>query len=129
VTGTRDEAHLVEPIVESASDGTTAALRLSLPALLALVSSADLVVSNDTGPLHLAIAAGTPTVGLFWVGNLINAGPFSRRQHRPLLSWRMLCPVCGTDASVDRCEHNPSFIAEIPVRSVIDAATDLLQAR
>ena len=32
----------------------------------ALLKGADLLVSNDTGIRHLAIASGTPTVGIFW---------------------------------------------------------------
>lgn len=126
VTGTPAEAGLVDPIVAAAGNGAMTALHLSLPALLALIADAALVVSNDTGPLHLAIAVDTPTVGLFWIGNLINAGPFSRSRHRPLTSWRMRCPVCGADASAGRCAHDPSFIAEIPVAAVRDAAADLL---
>ncbi len=36
-----------------------------LARLLALIRSADLVLSNDTGPMHWAFAVGTPTVALF----------------------------------------------------------------
>jgi heptosyltransferase-1 len=39
--------------------------RTTLPQLAALSAEADLVVSNDTGPLHLATAAGARVVGLY----------------------------------------------------------------
>jgi len=126
VTGTATEAELTAGVAAAAPDRALVADRLTLPALLALVDGAELVISNDTGPLHLAIAAGQRTVGLFWIGNLINAGPFSRRRHRALVSWQLACPVCGADASVRRCPHDPSFIAGIPVADVVDAATGLL---
>ena len=45
------------------------------------------VVSNDTGPLHLAVAVGAPTVGIFWIGNLVNSGPLGRAR-RSVRSWR-----------------------------------------
>ena len=39
---------------------------MSLRELLAVLSSAQLFVSNDSGPMHLACLVGTPTVGLFF---------------------------------------------------------------
>ena len=38
---------------------------LALPQLAALFSRCDVLVSNDTGPMHLGAAAGVPTLGLF----------------------------------------------------------------
>ena len=40
---------------------------LALPQLAALFSCCDVLVSNDTGPMHLGAAAGAPTLGLFSV--------------------------------------------------------------
>ena len=37
----------------------------SLTRLAALIRRCDLCVSNDSGPMHIAVAAGTPTIGLF----------------------------------------------------------------
>jgi ADP-heptose:LPS heptosyltransferase len=39
--------------------------RLSIGGLHALLDSADAFVSNDSGPMHLGAALGTPTIGLF----------------------------------------------------------------
>ncbi|MFN2555289.1 MAG: glycosyltransferase family 9 protein, partial [Nitriliruptorales bacterium] len=104
VTGTETERESATAVLagmrERASD---ACGRLSLNGLLGLLSRCRLVVSNDTGPLHLAQAVGTPTVGLFWCGNLINAGPFGRRRHRPLISWQLDCPICDTDCTAAEC--------------------------
>jgi ADP-heptose:LPS heptosyltransferase len=41
---------------------------LSLRELAATIASARLLVSNDTGPMHIGPAVGTPTLGLFSVG-------------------------------------------------------------
>jgi ADP-heptose:LPS heptosyltransferase len=41
---------------------------LSLPQLAALIASSRLLVSNDTGPMHLGPALGVRTIGLFSVG-------------------------------------------------------------
>lgn len=49
--------------------------KLSLPGLVGLLSQADLMISNDTGPMHLALAVGTHSIGLFWEEYLIKSLP------------------------------------------------------
>ena len=120
-----------QPLVERAraamrSPSTSLAGRSSLGGLAGVLARADVVVSNDTGPLHLAGAVGTPTVGVYWCGNLINGGPLARRRHRPLISWRTACPACGQDCTRGRCSHDDSFIADVAIDEVVDAARSLV---
>jgi ADP-heptose:LPS heptosyltransferase len=84
------------------------------------------VISNDSGPLHLATAAGAATVGIYWCGNAITAGPLTTARHRALLSWRLNCPTCGLDCIRFDCGHRESFVADVPVKEVYMAALDLL---
>ena len=56
--------------------------RLSLCGLIGLLSRCHLLVGNDSGPLHLARTLGVSTLGLYWCGNFINAGPMTRTRHR-----------------------------------------------
>ena len=54
---------------------------LTLPQLAGLIASAQLLVSNDTGPMHIGPAVGVPTLGLFSVGypeHFRPAGPSDR---------------------------------------------------
>jgi ADP-heptose:LPS heptosyltransferase len=54
---------------------------VSLPRLAALIASARVFVSNDTGPMHIGPSAGIPTLGLFSVGypeHFRPAGPKGR---------------------------------------------------
>ncbi len=101
--------------------------RLSLNGLAGLLSRAAVVVSNDSGPLHLAAAVGARTVGLYWCGNVITAAPVTRARHRPVMSWRLECPRCGAHAIDEPCDHGDSFVAEIPVEEVMRAAFDMLE--
>ena len=41
---------------------------LSLPQLTALIGRSRLLISNDTGPMHIGPALGVPTFGMFSVG-------------------------------------------------------------
>ena len=126
VIGTAAEAALAEAIVAGAPGALDLTGRLTLPELAGLLCDAALIVGNDSGPLHLATAVGTPAVGLFWCGNLINAGRAFRARYTPLLSWRLECIVCGLNTMTDRCGHDATFVGDIETTTVVDAATELL---
>ena len=129
ITGSASDALLSVGIRQSMkSPCVDLAGRLSLGGLCALYSRCALVVSNDTGPLHLAAAVGAPTVGVFWAGNLITAGLPTRLRHRYAVSWRLSCPSCGADCMRTECEHDDSFVSEVSVAEVAAEALELLEA-
>ena len=66
--------------------------RTDLGTLAGVLERCAVVVANDSGPLHLARAVGSATVGLYWCGNAINAAAPTRTRHRPLLSWTLRLP-------------------------------------
>lgn len=126
VTGTAGEQCLADAVVAAMRcQAQNVCGQLSLGGLAALLSRCRVLVSNDSGPLHLAGAVGTATVGIFWCFNLINAGPLTRLCHRPFVSWQLHCPVCGADRSQTTCSHHTSFVADIPVEEVMGAALEL----
>ncbi|MEZ4599684.1 MAG: glycosyltransferase family 9 protein [Syntrophotaleaceae bacterium] len=125
-----EEERLADEIVKGLDKRTVdLSGRLSLGGLAGLLSRADLLLANDSGPLHLAAAVGAPTIGIFWCGNLITAGPPTRTWHRPVISWRMHCPICGQDCSRYNCGHKASFVADVDARDVTASALALLQLR
>lgn len=127
LTGMDDERDLTANIARIAGEPVAdTAGRLSTGGLAGLLSRCRLLISNDSGPLHLAAAVGTRTVGIYWVGNLINGGPVTREMHRPVLSWRLDCPACGRGIGLPRCEHNDSFVADVSVDEVLGQSFALL---
>jgi ADP-heptose:LPS heptosyltransferase len=52
---------------------------ISIPQLAAVIARSKLLVSNDTGPMHLGPALGVPTLGLFSVGYPEHYRPFGER--------------------------------------------------
>jgi ADP-heptose:LPS heptosyltransferase len=128
ITGVKAEQAATAAVIASmqreVSDVTG---QLSLNGLTGLLSRCQLVISNDTGPLHLAYALGTPCIGLYWAYNAWTAGEPLRTSHRPLISWRMNCPVCGRDNVSARCEHQVSFIDDIGVDEVMATSDTLLE--
>lgn len=131
VVGDASEQELADRVVAGAQGQASAgaqhlvaslAGRLSLAQLMGLLARADVVLGNDSGPRHLAQAAGTRTVAVFWVGNVVNGAPLARGRHRVHMSWTTRCPVCGADCTTiegsARCEHDVSFVADVPVPPV-----------
>lgn len=126
VNGTDDEAELVRGVIanmrNNASDLTGA---MSLSGLCGLIERAAMVLSNDSGPLHLASAIGTPCVGIYWLTNLMEACPLRQHTLRAAMSTRVNCPVCGLENRKERCEHDVCFVDDVPVDHVMGMALEL----
>jgi len=129
VTGSRGEARLAAEVSEAAGGGLwDLAGRLSLGELVALLARASLLVSNDSGPVHLASALGVPVIGLY--------GPNSPLLYGPLSAGSVAfhdappCSPCITNFNykTSRC-RNPVCIAAIDVEPVAQAALRALAAR
>jgi len=62
-----------------------------LPQLAAILSCLDLLITNDSGPMHLASATGTPVVALFGSTNPNATSPMG--EHR-IIRREMACAPC-----------------------------------
>lgn len=71
-----DEGRLAQLVVGASDDAAMAAPETKLPDLVALARGAKLIVSGDTGPLHIAAALGVPAVALFGPTNPKRNGPW-----------------------------------------------------
>ncbi len=128
VTGTANEHALAEKIMPTLSSGAhNLCGLLSLGGLAALLARARVIVSNDTGPLHLGHAVGGKTVGIFWAFNALNADQMTRLRHRPVITWNTRCPACGQDNSQHPCKHQVSFVSDITVDAVLEPTLDLFE--
>lgn len=135
VTGTGDEKPLVDAVVEAMRRPVTNLCdKLSIGGMVGLLKMAALLITNDTGPMHLAEAVGSSTVGIYWGPNVITAGAMTQCNHRPQLSWILQCPLCGADLRphdmlYERCDHDTSFTAKVTVEDVLAAAHELLEQK
>jgi len=96
--------------------------RTNLPEMGSVLQSADLLIANDSGPVHMAAALGLPTVVIFGPTNPRRIGPYGRG-HQVLLP-PTPC-LCGRTRI---CKHpQKACIKEITVAAVVRAATESLQ--
>jgi heptosyltransferase-2 len=102
--------------------------RLSLPQLLALFDGSDVVVTHDTGPLHLAGTVSCSLLGIFGPVN-----PWSRLPRRPgtMALWGgegFACRPCYDGSGYADC-HDNQCMAQVTATMAFDAVNDLLTHR
>jgi lipopolysaccharide heptosyltransferase II len=123
-TGSLDEAELIEAIrdlpPQARAQTRTLAGELSLGELGAMIALAALVISNNTGPAHMAAAIGTPLVDLYALTN---------PQHTP---WQVDHIVLSHDVPCRNCYKSVcpmghhDCLEKVAPGAVVDAARSLL---
>ena len=134
LTGMRKEEEIVTNVMRAMKRDAIPCISLGLGGLAALLRNSSLVISNDTGPLHLARAVGARTIGIFWAPNVLNWGPLTRNTHRLAISWQLECPRCGIkpvspwpfQPVTEHCEHSFSFVESVSVAEVFGFTAELL---
>ncbi len=121
-TGTAPERPLIEGIQRAmAAPSQSLAGSVKLPELVALVEAAPLLLSNNTGPVHIAAAVGTPVVDLYALTN---------PQHTP---WAVPARVLSHDVPCKWCyksvcpEGHNNCLTLVTPESVVRAVSELYQ--
>lgn len=93
----------------------------SLPELVALLARCDLLVSGDSGPLHMACAVGTPVVGLYGPTDPVISGPLA--PDAIVLRREIWCGPCYDASATADCRfHNPVCMKQLLPAAVLEAA-------
>lgn len=127
VSGGPGEEPQAQPVIDAVPPARlVSAVGLDLPTTAAVFQRCDLFIGNDSGLMHLAAAAGTPTVGLF--------GPTDDRLYGPRGAH---CRIARTPESMAALVHKPGFdhrtagsqMGNLRVDTVVEQARDLLAGR
>jgi lipopolysaccharide heptosyltransferase II len=121
-TGDASEQPLIDEARRCMSQpSVTLAGRVGLPELAALIGDARLLLSNNTGPAHIAAAMGTPVTVLYALTN---------PQHTP---WRVPAHVLNHDVPCRHClksecpQGHHDCLLKVQPDEVVRAATALLR--
>jgi lipopolysaccharide heptosyltransferase II len=118
-SGGPNERSFVTDVRRRAGTGVSLAGALSFAELTALVAVAPLLLTNNTGPAHIAAAVGTPVVDVYAQTNA---------QHAPwLVANRVVyadVPCRGCERSVCPMGHH-RCLRDVPPAAVVEAALDL----
>ena len=103
--GEQTDAEVLSQAVRQVDPGASIlnlAGKTTLMQLAVLLEKADVVLTNDSGPMHLAAGLGTPVVGLFTCTSAERSGP-AGEQHELVqalvpcaASYRKQCPFTGS---------------------------------
>ncbi len=113
LVGGADNARLIEYMFLSLNRRAACAVGKDLMRLAALLKRCGLLITNDTGPMHMAAAAGTPVIALFGSTDPVTTSPLGpdsrviRRQTDCSPCLRRRCPRdhhCMEALSVDEVE-------------------------
>lgn len=102
---------------------TNLAGKLDLNELVYIISRFDLFLTNDSGPMHMAAATGTPLVALFGPGNPAIVRPYMPERLYRIVYKGMECRPCKTE----QCKHS-SCMETITPDEVFFCCADLLNA-
>lgn len=123
--GPGDEA-CIAAVKAASGDAAPIACNSSLHQLMVFLRNALCVVAGDTGPLHLAVALGTPVVALFGPTDPARNGPH-RSQCDSVKDIVLRSPHAVTTYK-RRDEPDPSLL-ELDVATVFDAVRRQVEAR
>lgn len=99
--------------------------KLSLPETMAALKKASVLVTHDSGPIHLGDAVGVPIVGLFGPTMPSEKAPI---QSRHAIHWgggTLGCRPCYDGRRYALCGRN-SCLADIPLGAVLDSIGKVL---
>ncbi len=122
VTGSRQEEGLIHKIRGDIKNSSSEAAGFTLSKLTELLKRSDVVVTNDSGPMHIAAAVGTPVVALFGPTCPARTGPYTKK--RIIIHKNMECIPCFRKP----CSQNSFECMEsITVEEVFEGVKQMLR--
>ena len=113
VIGGHTETALAESVAEAVPGARSLADRTTLKVLMAVLERLELFVTNDTGPMHLAAALGTPLLDLCGAADERVTGPRGARAR--VLREFLFCSPCVRNA----CPFDLECMEALTVRGVL----------
>ncbi len=129
LTGTAAEDPLVAAIADQLAPPVHRLVgQTTVGQLTALLAHATLVLGVDSGPLHLAVSQGVPTIHLFGPSDSHRFAPWGDPVRHVVVRANLWCSPCGVFAACPRHTDPPECMASITPAAVVQAAHRLLTA-
>lgn len=123
VIGGREDQVAGEAIIAGA-DGLNLAGKTSLVGSAAVVERSVLLISGDSGMLHIGVGLNKPTVSLFGSGIAAKWAP--RGDRHVVINKQLPCSPCTRFGTTPPCPIGSKCLSEISVDEVVEGAASLL---
>lgn len=101
--------------------------KTTLEELAAIISNLGVLITNDGGPLHIAVALGVKTISIFGPVNDLVYGPYPQdANHHIVLKSNLDCRPCYRNFRLDPCQRNKECLEAIEVEQVLEAVRRLI---
>jgi len=133
LTGSPAEQSMLQEIAQGVTPAPYLIGNTTVGQLAALLLRAQLVLGVDNGPLHLAVAQGTPTVQIFGPTDSRIFGPWGLPERHIVIASPERCPTCPAipcgrlDFSADELAAHPC-VRLVPEQRVLAAITTLWES-
>jgi ADP-heptose:LPS heptosyltransferase len=111
-------------VIVAGGAGLNLAGLTSLSETAAIIQKSRLLISADSGVLHIAVGLGVPTVSLFGPGRAKKWAP--RGDNQSVINKEIACSPCSTFGTTPSCPDNTRCMREISADEIIAAVTTLL---
>ena len=98
----------------------------NLEILPAVIKELQLLISNDGGPMHMAVALGVKTVSVFGPVSELVYGPYPEHRNHVVLKWDIACRPCYRNFKLPVCDRDKECLKSISVEEVFAASSALL---
>lgn len=123
ITGSEKEKDLLEKIASNIPNAQLDLTNRSLKSFASLLKKIDLLISNDTGPVHLASAINTPTIAIYSPTNPDLCGPH-KAENSYIISRAPTCDPC-----LKRKCKRPFCFLQISANEVLILAKKILNEK
>jgi lipopolysaccharide heptosyltransferase II len=118
LTGSYSERTMLAEIAQGMQAKPLIITDATVGQLAALLRRACLVLGTDTGPLHLAVAEGTPTIHIFGPTDPRIFGPWGNAEHHIVVAATQCCPGCPY-IPCGRLDFRPQELAVHPCTKLV----------
>jgi ADP-heptose:LPS heptosyltransferase len=123
VVGGKEDREQGEAIVDGGLGLNLTGLT-SLAETAAVIQKSSLLVSGDSGVLHIAVGLGTATISLFGPGRSKKWAP--QGGHHIVINKKLSCSPCTSFGTTPPCPIDARCLRDITVDEVVNAVTMLL---
>jgi len=111
-------------VITAGGLGLNLAGMTSLSESAAIIQKSSLLLSGDSGVLHIAVGLGVPTVSLFGPGRVKKWAP--RGDRHIVINKELPCSPCTSFGTTPPCPNKTRCMSDITVDEVVNAVTMLL---